>query len=109
MTKFLDGPAGGQTLLLQRAPVFLRVVRERDTGGWDALDKLEDHPRPSEDVFVYRRTANPGVCHLNFGRCRGGFYAVAEYVLHSEQPDDVTLRDTPRWRAWTTAQLHPGQ
>lgn len=108
MTKFLDGPAAGVTLLLQRTPSLLRVVRDTK-GKWDALDKLDDTPTAGEAITVYRLSGGRGVCHLNFGRGRGGFYAFAEYVLHSEQPDDQTARDTARWRAWVMEQLHPRQ
>jgi len=51
MTRFLDGPAEGVTLMLRRAPIYLRVVH-RGTE-WDALDALDDRPTPDETIYVY--------------------------------------------------------
>lgn len=46
MTTFIDGPAKGQTLMLRRNPVYLIVTEEN--GKFDALDQLEDAPKPTE-------------------------------------------------------------
>lgn len=48
MTTFTDGPAAETVLELRRAPKFLRVVRDAD-GTVDALDQLNDTPKPSPD------------------------------------------------------------
>lgn len=38
------------------------------------------------------------------GRRRGAWYATGEYRVCAEQPDDETLRDTAKWRAWCVEQ-----
>jgi hypothetical protein len=100
MTTFLDGPAKGKTLMLRRTPKYLRVVVDQD-GAVDALDQLEDAPRPDERVFAYILQENKGSVHLNMGRGRGGFYTLAGYKLISPQPDDTLLRANAAWRRWT--------
>lgn len=100
MTKFLDGPAAGITLSIRRAPVFLRVVRDH-AGRWDALDQLSDTPRYGETVHVYRKASNDGSVHLR----PGGWFQMATYRLHPEQPDVGTARSTNRWRAWCEAEV----
>lgn len=54
MTRFEDGPAAGVNLSLRRAPMFLRVVQNNQTGEWDALDQLDDTPEKNETIFVYK-------------------------------------------------------
>ena len=101
MTTFLDGPAEGKRLALQRAPVFLRAVIDQD-GTVDALDLLEDEPKGTETVYVYHRV--PGtvssaiVCARGHG-CRS--MADAEYRLHDPQPPGATARDNALWADWT--------
>jgi hypothetical protein len=63
MTTFEDGPAKGQTLMLQRAPLFLRVVID-PSGKVDALDQLTDKPASNEKIFAYVLTAEPGRFHI---------------------------------------------
>jgi hypothetical protein len=98
MTTFQDGPAKGQTLLLKRAPRFLRVVEWH--GKWDALDQLEDEPRPDEKIYAYEIIGETYMMHLNRGRDGGGFYAGATYKQFLPQPDDATMRDTNSWVKW---------
>ena len=98
MTKFEDGPAKGQTLMLQRAPIFLRVV-ETD-GKWDALDQVNDTPKHNEKIFAYLITERPGRCHLYFGGGRGGWYMIARYRVVAEQPTEAVMKSTTDWRAW---------
>ncbi|MGV3661342.1 MAG: hypothetical protein ACO1TE_14230 [Prosthecobacter sp.] len=105
MTTFHDGPAGGQTLMLRRCPLFLRVVIDGQTV--DALDQVEDTPAPSEDVHVYVR--QPGAMqkavHVNTGRKPGGgWFCRADYKLHEIQPTDAQARSTGLWRQWCEAQ-----
>ena len=107
MVTFIDGPATGVVLELRRAPVFLRVVRSRETGNWDALDKIGDAPAIHEDVYVYRRHGEVGTVHLDGRDRRTGkrfakWLSVAEYRL-ATQPEDATLRDITRWREWAMA------
>jgi hypothetical protein len=101
MTTFLDGPAEGQTLLLKRAPIFLRVVK--GGGKWDALDQPEDQPTPDEEIYAYRIEGEPGVCHVDVRGARGGFYTLAQYRLVPTQPEDRELRNTMSWRRWCLA------
>ena len=54
-TRFIDGPAKGVVLDLERTPHYLRVVHDSETWQWDALDQLDDEPKPTETIFVYRR------------------------------------------------------
>lgn len=107
MTRFLNGPAEKQTLMLQRAPLFLRVTRDGDK--WDALDQIEDTPRRGEQLFTYRRTGQAGFCHIQTagknGRRGGGFYAMAEYSFTEVQPSDEIMRDAAKWQQWTREQV----
>ncbi len=99
MTHFEDGPAKGQTLMLKRAPQFLRVVEAN--GKWDALDQLDDKPEPQEKIYAYKRVGKPGMIHINMGRKNhGGFFPMAEYRFCSEQPPDCGMRDKERWQWW---------
>jgi hypothetical protein len=98
MTSFLDGPAKGQHLLLQRAPQFLRVTT--DGQDWDALDVPTDTPLPTEHLYVYKRSDFKGTCHINRGKGRSGFYAIADYRLWEPQPTDAEMRNPEAWRLW---------
>lgn len=95
MTRFEDGPAKGQTLMLKRAPYFLRVVLS-PKGKWDALDQLDDKPDRTETLFAYELIEAPGVAFLN----PGGRYPVARYRLVENQPIDGAMRDSEAWPAW---------
>lgn len=110
MTTFLDGPAKGQTLMLDRAPVFLRVVRDDKhslSPKWDALNHPEDRASPGETPFAYFLPGKPGSMHLNMGRKGGGWYKVAEYKLCDPQPPDETMRVQSYWVAWCLKQTPP--
>ena len=110
MTNFIDGPAKGQTLMLRRAPFFLRVVRD-DTHAqspkWDALDAPTDTPLRSESVYAYQLTAKPGYVHLNTG-CKpgGGVYRPGSYKLCAEQPTSYEARNVRAWQQWCEARKH---
>lgn len=99
MTTFEDGPAKGQTLMLQRVPKFLRVVVDAD-GTWDALNQPEDTPKPTETLYAYEMVGEPGWCHLNRGGGRGGFYGIATYKFIAAQPPQETMRDWDQWQKW---------
>lgn len=108
MSNFLNGPAAGVTLSLGRSPYFLRVVMS-PAGKWDALDQLEDTPAADEQIHVYRIASEPAVAHIDgrdpkTGKRYGRWLSVADYVLHDEQPDDRSARDTAAWRKWTEKQ-----
>lgn len=101
MTRFIDGPAAGQTLMLKRAPVFLRVVQGEK---WDALDQPDDEPLENETVYAYQLAEAPGHVHLSTrgqnGKRGGGFYPLANYKLCEEQPTKTEMIVTGDWRAW---------
>jgi hypothetical protein len=98
MTRFQDGPAKGQTLMLNRAPRFLRVVEKG--GKFDALDQLDDKPEAGEKIYAYEIVGEPGSIHINRGGGRGGFYTMGEYKLVAEQPTDAQMRTLQAWRGW---------
>jgi hypothetical protein len=106
MTTFLDGPAAGTKLCLQRAPQLLRVVIAAD-GTVDALDQLNDEVRPGETVHVYRMHGDPSyyiACSRGKGGgCRPG--VMAEYKLYDRQPTQEEAADNDRWHDWAHAQL----
>jgi hypothetical protein len=101
MTRFKDGPAKGQLLMLNRSPIFLRVV-EKD-GKWDALDQWEDSPRPGESIHVYQRVGEAGTCHIYARGGGGGFFSAGDYEHVAEQPSDEDVRNTAKWQAWCRA------
>jgi len=71
MTTFKDGPAKGQTLMLRRAQMFLRVVQD-PKGTWDALDQPDDTPKPEERLYAYRIDGQPAMAHYCIRGGRGG-------------------------------------
>lgn len=99
MTHFEGGPAHGQTLMLKRSPFFLRVVE--DKGAFDALDQLDDQPRPGEKLYAYRREGEARMVHVNTGRKPGGgFYPMATYRFMTPQPSESDMADRDLWRQW---------
>ncbi|MES2596044.1 MAG: hypothetical protein V4662_11940 [Verrucomicrobiota bacterium] len=105
MTTFTNGPAQGQTLMLRRAPFFLRVVK--DGSNIDALDQLSDEPAVNEAVHVYIRQpgAEANAIHLNVGRGKdgkrgGGWFSRATYQLCPVQPGDDVVRSVKAWESW---------
>lgn len=103
MTSFEDGPAHGAKLMLRRSPYFLRVTY--DGKDYDALDQLEDKPKPEETIYLYRITAIPSWCHIRASKAAGGMYSMANYAYVSPQPSDFILRDNEAWRTWVSEQL----
>lgn len=97
MITLLDGPGQGRHLLLRRAPLLLRIVHD-DAGNWDACDLLGDEPDGQEAILVYYLASRRGAVHIDFT-----WFPIADYRLFAELPDDATLRDTERWRAWALA------
>lgn len=104
MITFSDGPAAGRSLLLRRAPAYLRVTRHPLTGEFDGLDQPEDEPLAHEELTVYVLTMRPGSISVRGKGGAGGRYAVANYVLHPDPPPDATARENESWRAWCEAQ-----
>ncbi len=78
------------------------MVRSRQ-GNWDALDQLDDTPKPTEEIFLYALTEKPGWMHLCIrgkGKAAGVFYTTGRYRHVALQIPDATLRDTQAWRTW---------
>lgn len=109
MVRFLDGPAAGESLMLRRIPTLLRVVRSRN-GAWDALDQLDDEPKPTETITVYRRRDDLAIskyflCSRGKGKRESGQYWNAAYSVLAEQPADNQVRTTAAWQSWADAQV----
>lgn len=115
MTRFIDGPAAGQTLMIKRSPIFLRVTRTKtplragQTIVFAALDAPDDTPAAGEELFCYRATSDKpqGNVHLRLsGKAKraSGFYPMGEYALYPDQPPDEVMRDNARWQAWCKEQ-----
>lgn len=95
------------SLRLCRSPKFLRFVMVG--GDWetlDALDQLDDTPKPEETVLA-AALRETGTVHIDFtrnGRRCGEWLKTATYALVEKQPAQDVLRDTSAWRAWCVAQ-----
>lgn len=107
MITFLDGPAAGVKLSLQRPPILLRVVRDPKTGEWDAIDQLGDRPRAGEEITVYRRRDDLLVIRASRLACV--YVATASYNVNPIQPTDAQVRNTAAWREWAEAHASPPQ
>jgi hypothetical protein len=106
MTLFLDGPAAGKTLMLTRAPHYLRAV-QGVTGDWDALDQLTDTPHPGETVVAYEMVSGPRSMHVcsRGKKAVSGWFQGGDYRVVADQPTDEQLRSTDAWRAWVSARI----
>lgn len=99
---FVDGPAEGHPLDLERDPIMLRVTI--GLNGVDALDQLEDEPAEHESIFVYMRVKDSETVALvdwadKGGRRRGAKLSIVEYCLSPIQPTCL-VRDTASWQVW---------
>lgn len=106
---FLDGPAKDCGVRLNRAPIYLRMVRDRRTGAWDGLDKLDDFARTAEEIFAYKQVAYHGSGSWDgidpkTRRRTGGRLHLCDYAVIEPQPDDATMRNNAAWRAWAQEQ-----
>lgn len=103
VTRILDGPARGALLNTRRAPMYLRVVIDRQTREVDALDQLDDTARAMEDLYVY--AAVPETWSFVFVR-PGGRFEGADYRFRNDlSPGErISLRDNELWRIWAGAQ-----
>ena len=104
MTKFTNGPLAGKVLQLRRAPMLLRATHDVSADAFDALDQLDDKPKRSEEIYVYRKVEDNGMIHINardkHGKHCGGFYPMATYVLHDPQPAQDVCRNNQKWQEW---------
>lgn len=97
--RFTDGPAAGVCLQLRRAPVMLRMVRDR-AGKWDALNELDDEVRAGEEVFLYI-VESVSSYHLKSSmRGASGWWYSGSYRQFPEQVDREIRRNNRRWRDW---------
>ena len=101
MTTFQDGPAKGKTLMLRRAPAFLRVTQYKKD--FDALDLASDFPRDEEILYAYQLAKYVGVAHINRGSRGGGWYPIAEYRMVQPQPEAMFMRSNVEWERWCEA------
>jgi hypothetical protein len=97
---FIDGAAAGSRLDLRRAPIFLRVVIDRESGAADALDQPDDVCKDTETPYAYYRTteAQEGVLCSRGKGCQR--FVNAEYWSYPTPPDEATLRNNDAWRDW---------
>jgi hypothetical protein len=103
MTKFINGPADGVTLMLRRASLLLRVVYSDTKDEFDALDWITDSPQWHEGVYVYRRIGEPMVMMIDYCDRRGRHgqrVASAEYEFLPAQPAEQYLRRPDAWQSW---------
>ena len=102
MVRLIDGPAADVELELRRAPEFLRVVINFNAEV-DALDQLDDEPKPSEKIYVYRLTGEPshGIACSRGKGCKP--FVAADYSLYRQQPPDWIVRNQENWRRWAMA------
>ncbi len=95
----LDALMGHKSLSLVRTPYFLRVVKDAD-GTIDALDQLDDAPKPTEQVYAYVRDGPPQfmiLCSRRNGCRRERYVSYKDYM---PQPDEATMRDNALWSQW---------
>ena len=94
MITFADGPAFGITLVLDRAPLFLRVTQNGIT--FRGLANESDEPEPTEIIYVYLRV--PGT------RCKTatdqGIRLTACYQYFQPQPKEKLIFHNHSWRGW---------
>ncbi len=107
MTTFEDGPAKGQTLMLHRATIFLRVVVDDKASGmlWDALDQPDDVPKATEKLYAYQCTGVRGSAFVDgrdpkTGKRFGNRVPITSYKLVKPQPTDAEMRSTFGWQKW---------
>lgn len=100
---FINGPAKDVALELQRSPKFLRVCRAPDLT-FDALDQIEDTPKPEEALIPYELVGEPtrGFIRRQGG---GGAFTMARYQWIPDGPDDAVMRDAEKWRQWCYARV----
>lgn len=101
MTRFDDGPAAGQVLMLKRSPKYLRVVRDK-VGTWDALDQLGDSAESTESIWAYELAELRGHAFVDGPKCHG-CYPLANYRLALNPPTEEVMRDLNLWELWCEA------
>jgi len=100
----MDFPTFRGPIMLERAPKFLRFICAGllSSGKWDALDQLDDVPKPDEQVFA-ARLHREGTVHIDRVVKRkkvGEWIKTADYRMIDDGPPEAVLRDNDAWRAW---------
>jgi len=102
--KLISGPADGQTVAIDRAPFFLRIVQDSD-GRIDALNELSDQIREDEVAHAYWCDEIIGRVHVC---CRGGrgsgWRTIGTWRHLDEQPPQEVLRSNVAWAHWCDEQ-----
>ncbi len=106
MTTFVDGPARGQTLMLRRGVIFLRVVYDTQTKLWDALNEPDDKATATEIVYAYVLRGESIMVHVNIAGNKGGMFQMAEYKFIEPQPKDSQIRVNKCWEIWVDSNKH---
>lgn len=102
MLNLYDGPCEGD-YLVKRAPPFLRAVVDQKTGAKDVLDQMEDVPKKTEKVYVYKLQGEAGQVHIH-GKGINGWYATGNYLFLSNV-DGEALRANNAWQEWVITEL----
>jgi hypothetical protein len=92
------GPGHGHTFYVQRAPVYVRVVRDIN-GKWNVLDLYEDTPTKEEELFVYRQVE---WVHVRASKQSGMHYTYEPVPIDGSLK--ATLRYRTRWVQWAELQ-----
>lgn len=100
----LDYPTFKGPITVERIPKFLRFTcaGPLSSGNWDALDQLEDVPKPDEHVFAARlhSTSKVHIDRVVKRKRVGEWITTAEYRMIDDGPPEAVLRDNEAWRAW---------
>ena len=90
--------------MVKRAPEFLRAVRDK-MGETDVLDQIDDTPKKSEKIYVYKREGGFTTVHIYMSpRASSGFYAMAKY-RYLPDVDGEQFRDNCVWQKWVREHL----
>jgi|SRR6185437_13971213 len=111
LVTFLDGPlAGTPSLILKRAPMFLRGVRDI-SGKTDALDQLSDMLGAREQAFAYKWESAESVGMFICKRGGGGgqIDQQVRYRYVADQPAAEVLASNIEWAAWCRKQVEQAE
>jgi hypothetical protein len=98
--EFFDGPTKGVRLNLKSAPVYLRVVINKN-GVVDALDQKEDTPESDESIYAYRMVDGTNITTFLCGGKNGCcINKSALYKIVKDQPCDEVMRNLGMWIDW---------
>lgn len=98
MCKLLDGPGAGQSFVVKRCPVFLRVVHSK-ASGWDVLNEKDDTPKDDEEVYVYQRVSEPVKAFVD-GTGLHTLMVIAEYKFLDLMIGENLIRSNENWKWW---------